>query len=113
MYIHEIDLLVGVVLVDGELDRQIGGAGLAVDVGDAEVGERELGAVRAEAEPEHEEDDAGDEDEREQHRAEEVEAPDRRALPVVRRQAVVPRHGWSIDRRLCCTCAVRDTGWCA
>ncbi|CAM0906134.1 unnamed protein product [Alopecurus aequalis] len=89
----DADLLVGVVLVDGERDRQVDGAGLAVKVGDGEVDEGELGAVRAEAEPADEEDDAGDEDEREQHRAGEVEAPDRRALPVVHRQTVVPRHG--------------------
>jgi hypothetical protein len=86
------DLLVGVVLVDGEAHRQVGQAGLPVGVGDGdgEVGEVELGPVRTEAQPQHEQDDAGDEDQREQHRAQEVDAPRHRALRVVQRLPVAP-----------------------
>jgi hypothetical protein len=80
------------VLVDGEADRQVGQAGLPVGVGDGdgEVGEVELGPVRTEAQPQHEQDDAGDEDQREQHRAQEVDAPRHRALRVVQRLPVAP-----------------------
>jgi hypothetical protein len=85
----DADLAVGVVLVDGEANGEVGQAGLPVGVGDVEVSERELGAVRPEAQPHHEENDAGDEDQREQHRAEEVNAPHAGVLPVVQRQ---PRH---------------------
>jgi len=49
--------------------------------------------VRPEAQPQHEEDDAGDEHQRQQHRAEEVDEPDRRALPVVQRQPVRRHRG--------------------
>uniref|UniRef100_K3ZXA0 Uncharacterized protein n=1 Tax=Setaria italica TaxID=4555 RepID=K3ZXA0_SETIT len=88
LLVVDADLLVGVVLADGEAHRQVGQAGLAVGIRDGEVGEVEPGAVRPEAQPQHEEDDAGDEDQRQHHRAQEVDAPDHRALPVVQRQPV-------------------------